>query len=348
MLEENLSLKDIAKAIGISPSTVSLVLHDKPGVSSGTRKKVLQLLRTNGHLDKSIDTPEKKNILLFKYTTIGYFPEKNDGFTTVIIDSIEREARNFGFNILVHTCHEGELNKILDMLKSDSLSGIIMLGTEILYNSFGDNFFQKEGIPIVLVDSYAAINDVDSINIDNRYCMYKSLNHLYELGHRKIGYLHSNIATSNFEERAEAFASYSITRGQIFETTKIIPVIPSMKGAYEKINTLIKNEGVLPTAFITDSDTIAFGAMKAFKENGLKIPHDISIIGFDDNAFCKISDPPLTTVRIPADHIGRSAIKLLSERIEDSSFPKMKILVNGELILRETTSSPNNKKPSVR
>lgn len=342
MIKKKLNLKEIAQELNVSPSTVSLVLHGNPGVSDITRAKVLKLLDANGHLEKKI-SKAVKDILLFKYSTIGYFPDKNDGLFSTIIDAIGSEAKELGFNILVNTCHEGELNKILCMPISGSFSGVIMIGTEFLSNVSCKPSFRDERMPAVLMDSNAPLYGVDRINIDNKFGVYTCLNHFFELGHKKIGYIHSNIVTSNYEERYNAFLSYFSNAEIDVEPPTIYHVTPSLNGAYEKILTIIKNGNELPTALLAANDTLAFGAMKAIKENGYQIPEDISIIGFDDNAFCKMSDPPLTTIRIPAEHMGKCAVRLLNDRIKDSGFPDTGISLNGELVLRESTGPPRMK-----
>lgn len=330
-----LSLKEIAQILNVSPSTVSLVLHDKPGVSDITRERVVQLLKTHGYVDDKKMSDDNKVIRLFKYSTKSYFAEKNGGLSDVLIDSIGLEARNLGFSIVITVCHEGEFIKYLDMIESEQQDGMILLGTDLplVYR----DYFQNRLVPMVIVDSHMPLCNIDSVMIDNYGCIYQALDYLYHKGHRNIGYVHSCLETANFWERHKAFYSIMNEMGLTVSSDNIYTVIPSMNGSYKNFSMYIRNGRPFPSALLSDNDTIAIGCIKALRNSGYRIPEDISVIGFDNNPFGQMSDPSLTTIGIPADFMGKTAVRMLNRRINTPDSPVCSIIISGDLIVRGST-----------
>ena len=336
-MSETLSLKEIARVLDVSASTVSLVLHGRPGVGSDTRERVSQLLKAHGYLNRPI-TSKSNGIYLFRYSTIGHGTDKNDGFTTAIIDAIGREARDNDLSVSITTCHEGEFLKDLMMLEDNPLDGIILLGTELplVY----ENYFTELSTPIVIIDSQTPYCPIDSVTINNDYCVYLALEHLYTLGHRRIGLIHSCIETANSYERLRAFSA-GMDKLELFSDPEcFFSVGPSVNDCTKDLGTYISLGRQLPTAFIAENDMLAIGCMKALRECGYKIPKDISVIGFDDIPFSSMLSPTLTTIRVPADYISKCAINLLVSRIKDPSTPLCRISVCGDLIQRGSTAPP--------
>lgn len=334
MNENALSLKEIARILNVSTSTVSLVLHGRPGISDATRERVSQVLKAHGYLDRP--AAQKNNGMhLFCYSTVGYGSDKNDGFVTSIIGAIGREARKKDLSISITTCHEGEFLKDLMMLGQNPMGGIIILGTELplIY----ENYFTEQTAPIVIVDSKMPYCPIDSVSLNNEYCVFLALEHLYSLGHRRIGLIHSCLETSNSHERYKGYFTGMEKLGLSVDPSYIYTVGPSMNDCTKDIGTYIYLGRPMPTAFFAEGDALAIGCMKAVREHGYRIPDDISIVGFDDILFSRMIDPMLTTIRVPAEYIGKCAINLLFHRIKDQSAPLTRLLVCGELIQRGST-----------
>ena len=330
-----LSLKEIAQVLNVSPSTVSLVLHDKPGVSDITRERVVQLLKTHGYIDDKKMSDINKVIRLFKYSAQSYFSEKSDGFSDSLINSIGLEARNLGFSIVITVCHVGEFIKYLEMIESEQQDGMILLGTDLplVYR----DYFRNCSVPVVMVDSSMPMSNIDSVVIDNYGCIYQALDHLYHTGHRNIGYVHSCLDTANFRGRYKAFYSIMNEMGLTVSPDNIYTVIPSMNGSYNNFSMYIRNRRPFPSALLADNDTIAIGCIKALRDSGYRIPEDISVIGFDNNPFGQMSDPTLTTISIPTDFMGITAVRMLNSRINAPDRPICSIIISGELIVRGST-----------
>ncbi|SHI04243.1 LacI family transcriptional regulator [Sporobacter termitidis DSM 10068] len=334
MNENALSLKEIAQTLGVSTSTVSIVLHGRSGVSVATRERVSQLLKTHGYLDRPA-VSRSNGLYLFRYSTIGYGSDKNDGFVTSIIDAIGREAREKDYSVSITACHEGEFLKELNMLDENPMEGIILLGSELplVY----ENYFADRSTPVVIVDSQMPYCPIDSVALNNEYCVFLALKHLHSLGHRRVGLIHSCLETANSRERFQGFRNSVEKTGLSADPNLIFTVGPSMDDCSQDIGTYISIGRPLPTAFLAESDALAIGCMKALRAYGYRVPEDISIIGFDDIPFSRMVDPMLTTIRVPAEHMGKCAVNLLYNRIKDPSTPLTRQLVCGELILRGST-----------
>lgn len=337
MQSKRMKLKEIAQILDVSQSTVSIVLNDRPGVSDETRELVKQFLITNGyHIKKEV--PRDKDIHLLKYYASGYFDGRNDGFMTSIIDAIALEARTLDCNVKITSCHEGEFQKVLEMIVAKPLDGMIILGTDLplVY----ENYFKDYSSPVILVDTHMPFCNLDSVVIDNRQCIYEALQYLCGIGHRTIGFVYSCFGTFNFKERYDAFLCYMMSHNLSVSPAHIFPINPQFEGSYDNIVAIMQESGTIPMAIIADSDTIAIGMIKALKKEGYCVPEDISVMGIGDSIFCRITDPPLTTIQLPSDYLGRLAVRNLYERIMSHGIPISRTNIYGKLICRESTAPP--------
>lgn len=331
-----MNLKEIAKQCNVSLSTVSLVLNNKEGVSSEKRSYITRILEENGY---EIQRPKKefpvKSIRFLKYSKHSHLVNGNPGFVTAIIDSIERECRRQNFNLVITSFKEKDLNEISEMIRNDPLDGAIFLGTE--FDTKHLHYFEHLTVPLIFVDNRMEMEKYDSVTMDNSSSIYKAVEYLLSQGHRQIGYLANALPGSNCLERRDAFCR-SIRILHLYSGTDYIYQIPpTTPAAYEHVCQLLRNKTVFPTALIATNDSIALGAMKAFREFGFRVPEDISIIGFDDIEAAPISEPPLTTLRVNCKDMGIWTVRLLCARMQAPSSSIAKIQVGTELIIREST-----------
>ena len=164
--------------------------------------------------------------------------------------------------------------------------------------------------------------------------------HLYSLGHRKIGFLYNSIPSSNDNARRTAFEAALRRLSLPFSDEQICRVFPTMDGARESFGEALDSGLALPTAFLANNDSIALGAMRAMQERGIRVPEDISVIGFDGLPFSAMSDPPLTTVNVPCADIGRWAVNILHQQIRGRIRATSRVLVSTHLHVRKSTAAP--------
>lgn len=333
-----LKAKDIAKKLSISPTAISFVLNNKPGVSEETRRKVLKVIEQMGYntniFSKSALT-HNRNIRFIIYKKHGLVVSDTP-FFSALMEGIDREARSLGYNLIVTYIDESKDNlmKILHIIKGTSPDGIMLLATEMTKKDLKP--FKKLNIPLLLLDSYFESENLDSVIINNIEGVYKATCYLAELRHIGIGYLHSSVRINNFDQRMAGFKKAINDKGLKLNKNFIFCLESTIDGSYKNMFKILENKPQLPTALFADNDIIAFGAIKAMKEFGIRIPQDVSVIGFDDMPFCEMIDPPLTTVRVYKQRMGMIALKRLVERIDEAPAETIKIEVNTTFIERKS------------
>lgn len=331
------TIKDIAKAAGVSISTVSRILNlDKTlNVSEETRKKVLGIAEEMNY----VTIKERKNKL--KNYTIGIVcsftetKELNDPYFLSIRMAIEKKCtdENIGFKSLY-------FSKILkdDTYNYKELDGIIAIGifekNEVLK--------LKELSPnIIFIDSSPEEWEFDSIVVDLKYGAKKALDHLYYLGHRDIGYIGAKVIPHSSDKGIELINYREVTYKNFMTDINNLRSEWIFKGnftpedGYNLMKEALKLEKI-PSAFFIASDPMAIGAYKAIQEEGYNIPNDISIVGFDDIATAQYLTPSLTTVKVFTDYMGETALDTLMERIKEERILSKKIVLPVKLIIRDS------------
>ncbi|MCI9457353.1 MAG: LacI family transcriptional regulator [Oscillospiraceae bacterium] len=334
-----IKVKDLAKMLGVSPATVSLALNNKAGISQATRQRIFDKLSELGYSDR-IPIPAAENplnIRLVIYKKHGLVVSDTHFFSQVI-EGINLAARRYGYNLLVtYLTGQDSREEQRRLASLAPCSGVILLATELEAGDLSP--FLELDIPIVLLDSYFETVDADCIVINNAQGAAEAVRHLLEKGHREIGYLHSSAHINNFRERREGMESALHAAGLELTEKMIFPVEPSVEGARRSLAKLLEAPDRLPTAFFADNDLIAIGAAQAFRDVGLRIPEDISLIGFDDMPIAEIMEPPLSTIHVPKQRLGMLAVYRLVSCINGETDESVKIEVRTRLTARGSVSS---------
>jgi len=335
-----MKMRDIAREAGVSLTTVSLVLNGKTGVSPEKRSVIQRLLAENGYQLQSSDqqppAPAGKSICFLKYSKHSYLVNGNPGFVTQIMDSAEQECRKNGYDLLVVTCSDLTGFPLADVLEKQSVKGILLLGTEL--DDAGAAVFEGFPKPVVAVDNGLPLISCSSVTMDNRRSILAAVEHLKSLGHRKIGFLYNSLPSNNDRARRRAFEDALSFFGLPFDPSLVYSVFPTMDGARKSVAELLEKGARFPPALLANNDSIAIGAIQSFKDYGLQIPEDISIMGFDGLPFSAVSDPPLTTISVPCQEIGCWAVRILLDTISEHSAQVCKMLVGTSLLKRSSTA----------
>lgn len=326
-----MTVRELAKLIGVSPATISIVLNGKEGVSEETRKKVLDAIKTYQYIPPARKSPNDRNVLLVKYYKSGMLVEENQGFISMVIDSIAEQlrARQLGMTMVVA---KTGLESILDSIDCSKYCGMLLIATEFMEDDFA--LLDSIPIPFVVVDNTVPNRSYSSVCMNNEENVYIALQHCKECGHTEIGYLGSTTGAENFTERHNAFLKYVKQMGFQFESKNEFYVKPTFLGAHDDFIKILEEKPLLPSCFFAANDTIALGAIKALKEMGYKIPNDVSLIGFDDIPYSSISSPALTTIHVQRKIIGKQSVIQLLPLIEDPRFVPMKTKITGKLVVR--------------
>lgn len=335
-----LRVKDIAKELNLSPASISLILNNKPGVSDETRERVLKAINEMGYNVDNIIKKRlqnvNKNIYFVIYKKHGLVVSDTPFFSE-LIEGIDRQAKNENYNLNISYLDEklDSVDSILNNIQKQDINGILLLATEMKKEDLEQ--FKNYNIPLVILDSYFTGEDLDSIIINNIDGAYKATTYLAELGHKKIGYLHSSVWINNFGQRKEGYLKGLTDKNLDYNKDYIFSLESTVDGAYKDMAKILKSNPELPTAIFADNDIIALGAIKAFKEFGIRVPEDISIVGFDDMPFCEYSEPALTTIRVYKQKMGMIAVERLIDRITESPIETVRVEVSTKLIEREST-----------
>ena len=175
---------------------------------------------------------------------------------------------------------------------------------------------------------------------NNMQGAFMATRYLCEKGHKHVGYLKSKVPINNFLERKDGYKKALKACDVPYEPEMTFLLGSTVEMAYFDMKAHLARAPQLPTAFFADNDNIAIGAMRALKEAGYRIPEDVSVVGFDDIPFCELIDPPMSTVRVPKQAIGRMAVDRLVTRLDQDPQERIKIEVHTDLVERASVCSP--------
>lgn len=352
--------KDLAKEIGVSTATISLVLNGKPGISDKTRAMVEQKIRDLGYGDMLHHSAESTAAEVSRRSSgeaernassenrsVGFVLFQRSGdllafnsFFPLILDGIEKEARSAGYNLLVLQVSASHIEADIRRMTDSGCAGYVIFGTEM--HSEDLPYFSSLGLPFVVFDNEFFETGLCYTKVNNRQGSYLAIRHLVRNGHRRIGYLSSELNIDSFRERESD--AYEAMRELGLDTAQC----PRYRIGYPHDRARAGMEKVLaetdrkhlPTAFFGDNDLVMVGAMQALQEAGLRVPEDVSLIGFDDRPECTIVTPKLTTVQLPRDLFGAAALRQLLFVLRNPDSGSLTQEVNGVLVSRESVGAP--------
>lgn len=327
-------LKDLADQAGVSTATVSRVLNGKAGVAAETRKAVLAALDVLGY-----DRPEK--LRSRPEGLVGLIvPELDNPVFPVLAQAIETALSDRGFTPLLCTQSPGGTteDEYVEMLLDHGVDGIVFVsGRHADASASLDRYhrLRSRGMPIVLVNGYAEGVDAPAISTDDVVAVDLALRHLNSLGHQRIGLAIGPDRYVPARRKATAFTA-ALARQGTDATEHIVSTLFTVEGGQAAGGELIDSGH---TAIICASDLMALGVIRAARSRGLRVPEDISVIGFDDSALIAFTDPPLTTVRQPVQAMGKAAVSALLSEINGVRVSRTELLFHPELIVRASTGS---------
>lgn len=334
------TIKDIAREAGVSPSTVSRILNNDSSLSTSleTKQKVLDAAKAL-HYTK-IKTTSKSAFHLGIVQWFSPSQELQDPYYLLIRQGIE--------DFCLQNCIQITRLFQSDMSSMDTLKnvdGLICIGK---FSKQEVNIFKSITSNIVFLDMPLADDTVTSLSLDFTQAVNMAMDYLTSLGHTTIGFLSGKEYVGGNElfidERKQAFEDYCRIHHLTFEDYQKEETF-SIESGYHMMNELIK-EGKLPTAIFAASDHIAVGAMKALQEAGIKVPEQISVIGFNDIELCSFTTPKLTTIHAPAYDMGQYGVNFLFAASNLKTDTPLKAKLPCRLVLREScmpTSSGGHK-----
>ncbi|MCL5031616.1 MAG: LacI family transcriptional regulator [Bacteroidetes bacterium] len=334
----NPTIKDVAKAANVSIATVSLVIHNHKRISMETKQKVLDAITAlNYHPSRSA-----RGLVSRKTGNIGFILThdhflRTEPFYTQIFMGTEFEARENELYVLLTTIdsnfHEGD--SLPRFILERNVDGMIIAGK---VPSLLIDKLSNYNIPIVFVDYSPSNKKVSIVAVDNLHGGMLATQHLVELGHKKIAFIGGDIEHPSINDRFNGYklalekASMSLNE-RLINTEEDYPARINGYNAAKKIFSINKDI----SAVFACNDAMAVGVIQYLKDIGKQIPNDISVIGFDDVVSENSVNPPLSTIRVPKMEMGVEAMRLISSLVKDHKKIHKKILVNVELVVRQST-----------
>jgi DNA-binding LacI/PurR family transcriptional regulator len=329
------TLKMVAQQVGLTPGTVSAVLNDAPSAQSIPQSTKNRIHAAAKELDYRPNFFARS--LRNKRTyMIGVIAEEiGDSYGSLVISGIEEylRERDYFFLTVVHRHNPELLNRYSQLLMQRGVEGFITVDMKLTGPLL---------LPTVAVPGHQKFPGVTNIVLDHQHAARSALNHLLQLGHKDIAFMKGQSFSSDSEDRWQAICQVAEdlkikVRPEL--TVQIDIDDPTPQLGYPFAKQLLERK-VPFTALFAYNDISALGAIRAFQEAGLRVPQDISVIGFDDIQGAAFSNPGLTTVRQPLADMGRLAAQTLLSRIEGATDCPAEIPIEPELVLRQSTAPP--------
>ncbi len=328
-------LKDIAKETGLTPSTISKALHHSSEISEETTRLVEETARRMGYVSRKKESCAEKRIGII-------LPEVKSHYFASLMEILCHEGEKRGCSVVTMLTdgYPVNLEPALESIRKYKLDGLIVgCGSAALDGKLLGG--REKKIPIVALREKEQLNSpIDGICISGYYGVGQAVDHLRELGHTRIGYLGEHNSCRRYQAFCEA-----MERNQLTVNPQFVRQVSTRfeAGGYEAARELLK-EPELPTAIFACYDQFAFGAMNAFMERGLRIPEDISMVGYDNVEMSRYYPVPLTSVTNPVEQMGITAINNLLAAIEEGERHVVQnVSLQTRLVVRKSTCPPRQK-----
>lgn len=335
------NIKDVAALAGVSIATVSRTLSNPEKVAESTRNRVMEAIEKSGYVANSLARNFRRRR---SHMVVVLVPDISNSFFGHIIQGIEAVAGKHGYRILLgDTRNDPQQERIYaEMVQQKQADGIICLGRNIPFDyDKRRKTLDPEWPPFAMACEYHGEIPVPTVCIDNFKAAESAVNHLLELGHRRIALINGPSDSPLCEDRLLGYQ-------QALATAKLKPQPTLMKaGDFSLDSGMLAMQQLLklkqrPTAVFCTNDAMAIGAMQACRDAGLRLPGQMSIVGFDDIRFSAYTQPRLTTVHQPRTEIGKAVMNMMLGMLADDKDPVAvaRIVLPHRLVVRESSVAP--------
>ncbi len=334
-----ISLRTLGDYLDLSPATISLVLNNAPGVKSippETRERVLAAAKKFDYRPSFFARSLRRR----QSFSIGVLvPELSDGYSTLVMNGIEEVLIEEGYFYLTasHRRKADLIEEYPGLLMERSVEGFVAIDTALQHSL---------PLPVVAVAGHKPLPGVTRIVLDHRRAAELTLRHLYQLGHRQIAFMRGQPFSSDSDERWRGLMAVARELGLTVHPELVVQLeqnLSSPELGYPVAARLLSQKCPF-TAVVSYNDISAIGAIRSFRDHGLRVPEDVSVIGFDDIQAAAFHTPSLTTIRQPLNSMGNTAARILLERIRGGRQSPDEIPIVPELIVRESTLPPASAK----
>lgn len=335
MNKSSITIKDIAKLLGISKSTVSRALTEHSDVNAETREKVLAIARKFDYQPNAIALNLKQQ----RTNTLGVIiPETVNRFFSKAVGGIQKVANQSGYNVMICQSNESyvtEKSNIRSLMASHVDGLLISVSHETDRPDHFDSLLQKK-IPLVFFDRILENLNASHVSTDNYEISFEAVEHLIAQGCKKIAIVAGPQHLFNSRKRFEGYTD-ALKKHNIAIRENYIVRSDFRNENVESYTRYFINLRQRPDALVAINDMAAIEMMHIFKKNGLRIPEDIAVLGFNNEHVGKFVEPSLTTIDLPAFDMGAAAAEVLLDQIKNGNIEIQKKLIKSRLIIREST-----------
>lgn len=338
MPQKSITLKDVAAMANVSRATAARALNSYGYVSDDTAKKVLDAAEKLGYRSNRLAQALRNGQLPIVGCVLG---DIQNPFFARIAHDIEVVARQEGYNLIIGSSEEqvGQEKSLLASLRSLSICGFIVAPTSASGNTNLQQLID-DGVPVVLVDRMAQDIRCDSVIVDNEGGARKAIEYLVAMGHRRIGLLQDDTRIFTSLERFNGYRNALLAHGLELDEQLISVSQSTVEQAIDVTMRMFSQKNP-PTALFTVDSLMTQGALLAFRSMGMSIPHDVSLIGFDDFNLATFTEPQITVVAQPVSEIGSAAAGLLLKRLAGNNEPPQHLRFETKLIVRGSVNRRN-------
>ncbi len=335
--KKEITIYDIASKLKLSSATVSRALRNSPAINKNTRKRIQEAAKELGYRHNTFASSLRKQ----KTNTIGVIVhELNSNFITSVLAGIEKITTEAGYDLIIaHSSESSEKEQAnasnLFHKRVDGLIASLAFNTRDL-----DHYqqYREKGIPVIFFDRVEENTESTKVIIDNYKCGYQATNHLIEQGCRRIVLVTASLNRNVYAQRHKGYTDALYDNNIPYDKSMVLIKDLSEECGVEAALQILKMKHRPDGAFITN-DFSAAVCMKTLKENGIKIPQDIAVVGFNNDTISKIVEPQLTTVNYPGIEMGEIAARNLINHLSGISNIKNTntIIVRSDLIVRKSS-----------
>jgi DNA-binding LacI/PurR family transcriptional regulator len=332
---KQISIKDIARAARVSHPTVSRALRYSPLVNQETAERIRQIASRMGYWPNAV----ARGLVTKKTGTIGVVVTTiADPFIGEVVSGVEEIANDHGYSVFLANSNADPAReiKVVQSFQERRVDGILVAASRV--GALYVPLLSQLKVPIVLINNQHPDEFVHSVVIDNVPASVKAVQHLIQLGHQRIAYMGDQFGFHSDTERFAGYRQALALADYPFLPELVVHGDGKPEGGEQAMEKLLALP-VRPTAVFCYNDMSAIGALRRIRVHGLRVPDNISLVGFDDLFIASYTDPPLTTVRQPKQPMGRMAMEIMLKLLSEGHHETI-IRMQGELVVRESTAPP--------
>lgn len=331
-MAKSVKMQDIAQKLGVSTMTVSKALSGKPGVSDTMREKIRTLADEMGYVAPCAEKEEQKKSYNIGVLLAEYYTEKDATFYWKLYQVISTRAvhRNCFVMIEILSMMDEKELAVPKLVTGEKIDGLIVLGS--MDSAYLKMLEEKAQVPIVYVDFYDDKVKEDSVISNGFYGAYQITDYLFSKGHKDIAFVGTLLTTKSITDRFLGYQKALMEHGKATSERWIIPDRDQERTCYDRI--VLPKE--MPTAFVCNCDLTACKLIRSLKEEGYRVPEDISVVGYDDFLVTELCDVEITSYGVDMGHMAEMAVEVLLRKMQGIYRSKGLYIVEGYLAEKES------------